>query len=111
VLARPARGREEIVEPVRVGARIGKGQNDAAPTIVEGAHHAPLDQRRIERRFELREELLALGFRKLCCGHTSPPLAGCLWPSPKNESATEGASCNRVNNWVCRAYAVLVVLT
>jgi hypothetical protein len=42
---------------------------------VEGAHHAPLDQRRIERRFELREELLALGFRKLRCGHTSPPLA------------------------------------
>ena len=74
VLARPARRREEFVEPVRVGARIGEGQDDAAPAIVEGAHHAPLDQRRIERRFELREELLALGFRKLRCGHTSPPL-------------------------------------
>jgi hypothetical protein len=59
-----------------VGARIGKGQNDAAPTIIEGAHHAPLDQRRIERRFELREKLLALGFCELCCGHTSPPRLG-----------------------------------
>ena len=37
---------------------------------VEGAHHAPLDQRRIEWRFELREKLLALGFCELRCGHT-----------------------------------------
>ena len=75
VLARPSRRREELVQPVRIGARIGKGQDDSAPAICGGAHHAPLDQRRIERRFELREELLALGFCKLRCGHTSPPWA------------------------------------
>jgi hypothetical protein len=56
--------------PVCIGARIGKGQDDAAPAICGGAHYTPLDQRRIERRFELREELLALGFCELCCGHT-----------------------------------------
>jgi len=83
VFARPSRRREKIVEPVCIGARIGKGQDDAAPAIRRGAHHAPLDERRIERRFELREEPLALGFCKLRCGHTSPLLAEGLRFQPK----------------------------